>query len=67
MIPVGHQTIRSFILSCPTFVQKHIELGRTMAGRLHKRALCSGGLIPGLRVHPTYPEIPQVRQEFDNY
>ena len=32
MIPIGHQTIRSFILSCPTFVLKHGDLGRTKAG-----------------------------------
>ena len=36
MIPIGHQTIRSFILSCTTFVQKHGELRRTVADWFHK-------------------------------
>ena len=36
LIPIGHQTIRECIVSCPTFVQKHGELGRAMAGWLHK-------------------------------
>ena len=26
MITIGHQTIRLFILSCPTFVPKHSDL-----------------------------------------
>ena len=26
-----------------------------------------GGSLPGVQVHPTYREIPLVRQEFDNY
>ena len=36
MIPSDSQTIRKFILSCPTFVPEHGELGRTKAGWLHK-------------------------------
>ena len=33
---IGHQTIHLFILSCPTFVPKHGNLGRAKAGWLHK-------------------------------
>ena len=38
LIPIfiGHQTIHLFILSCPTFVPKHGNLGRAKAGWLHK-------------------------------
>ena len=38
LIPIfiGHQTIPLFILSCPTFVPKHGNLGRAKAGWLHK-------------------------------
>ena len=31
MTTIDHQTIRQFILSCPTFVPKHGDLGRTKA------------------------------------
>ena len=36
LIPIGHQTIREFILSFPAFVPKHGNLGRAKAGWLHK-------------------------------
>ena len=33
-MPIGHQTIREFILSFPAFVPKHGNLGRAKAGWL---------------------------------